>query len=143
VKAEQTLAAAEVADHLEALGRAVRAGAMTVRVGDRAVGLRLGDTVSLKVRAGRRHGREVGISLRLTGAAADRIQPGHTIEIVPMAVPLAMTEPAGEADDERSSVGDADGAPAAMGAEASYGAPTEGGVPEERAGAPRTLDGEP
>lgn len=142
VETEQTLAAAQVADHLEALSRAVRAGAITVRVGDRAVGMRLADDVGFKLRAGQRGGRGVRISLRMAWTGEKRGEAGAEIDILPG----AMAEPesdgnvgtAADAEDSRAEAAGGEDA----GREGSVGAPTEGGVPEERAGAPRALDTE-
>lgn len=141
VKAEQAITSGQAADYLEALAEALRAGGVTLRAGDRALGMRLGAGVSMKLRAGNRPGHGTRISLRLAWGASKGGRPSTPIDIRPM----ALAEPAGgggmtpEAS-TRDLGGDAD---VGDGADTDVGAPTEGGVPEERAGAPRMLDGEP
>jgi amphi-Trp domain-containing protein len=93
VRARASLDVAQAAAHIEALARALRTGAVTIRSGAGVVALRTADRIDLELEAGEQ-GRDTVVHWALRWETPI---PEEPLEIVPGSTQSAAPEPAPEA----------------------------------------------
>ena len=110
VRARASLDVSQAAAHIEALAKALRTGAVTIRSGAGVVALRTADRIDLELEAGE-HGRDTVVQWALRWETPI---PEEPLEIVPGSAQSAAPETGPEARGGRS----ASSAPAARSADA-------------------------
>lgn len=109
VEARTTGTPQEVAGYLDELAGAIRAGGITVRYGERAVGLRLNGEVALDLRAAGGNGGTSRLDLSLSWQAPQPpAPPAPKLRISPLQAPEPGSGP-GEGGQEQPSEGAATG----------------------------------